>query len=775
MASNDKKTGDEFSLESIIAEFGGSGPVKKPDDELDVPPEFTARPVRTAEPVPAGPAAEVTPISAIAAARTAPEAKPEPRPIPKPAPKPGPKAEPVSAPVPAAPAPSDEPVPAEEEPELFQNLRKSSVNSRPVPTAEELHVHGEDARENVVDQEAFDDAYRRRQHSIRNMRRQLKANDRAIKKLKAKKLKERGVDAVIPATLAAGSVPMPEGLKKSARRKPRLDPRRALRRLDKELRSLTVRSILCFVLCLPLIYMTASNYLKLPMPSFLAYQSNPVTYIIVELALLAGTILCAYDIYFGGCYSLITLKATGDSLIFASSLASIGHCIVSMLDHSSMYGAESADPVYAPICVLPALGLLVSMLGDRMRVRTYRSSLIKSHRLTQAYAVSPLRDKFDGDTVYASAVASDLDGFFDGFSENDAVASTMRWYAPLILVVSLLLAVYCSFFGGSRTPFFWSWSVIIGFTPALGFFLCASLPHKLMSKKLAKNGVITSGIRACARLGKRCFVLLRDGDLFPASAVSVKAVKPANAGDYPLCLTASILAEADTVLAEPFLAMARKKCIPLFRVRDFAISDAGGYSGTIDGHKILVGTCSFIQRSGIKTPESVTLRTALCCAADGKLLAIYAIHYDVTSSSDYAVSLLDKNGYFPILATRDVNLTSSMVQDRYGIPSAETVYPRAELRAALSASNNVLPSDGAISLQQTGTTLAYALVGCHRFRSAFRLSFLFSLISSLVGLALGSVMAFYGWYEAATPMNMLFYYLLWLIPVLLFSGWVNRY
>lgn len=734
--SNNKN--DEFSLESIIAEFGGkNSPVPK----------------ETAEPV-------------IPAAK-----KPEPKPTPKAEPKPAPKPEPKTESASKSPESFEE-----NKTERFSEIRKNPVNSRPVPSSEDLKVAGaEEEQDNIIDLGAYDDAYRKRAHSIRNMRRQLKANSKAIKKLNSGKLKKRNINAVVPATLnSKKKLPVPKSLSKKVLRQPKVEPRQMLRKLDRELRSLTVRSVLATVFCLPLVYMTVAAYLKLPLPEFMSYASHPVTFTIITMAILAAVIITAYDIYFGGCYALLTMRANADSLIFASSLASIGHCIVSIVDKSTMYGNESA-PVLAPVCVLPALGLLFSLYGDRIRVRTYRSSLIKTHRLTSATTVAPLRDKFDGDVVYASATSRDLSGFFNSFFEKDAVTRMMHWFAPALIAVSVLLAVYASVSGSGSTPFFWNWSVIISFTPALGFFLSYVLPHARLTKRLARDGVNTGGIDACGKIATRSFVMLRDRDLFPAESVTIKAVRTSEDGNYPLALTASLLSSAQTVLAEPFLEQVRKHCIPLLPVTDITIGDNGGYTGIHEGHKVMVGTCSFIQRCGIKTPEDIKLRTAICCAVDSKLLAVYAMNYEVASSNDYTVSLLDRNGYFPILATRDVNITSAMIQDRFGIPSTEVVYPKAGIRAVMSNSANTLDAKAIVTLKPSGSTLAQTLVGCHRARSASRVGLIFSLISSLVGLGFGAIMAYFGWYEAATPVNMLLYYLIWVVPMLIFAGWVNRY
>ena len=50
-----------------------------------------------------------------------------------------------------------------------------------------------------------------------------------------------------------------------------------------------------------------------------------------------------------------------------------------------------------------------------------------------------------------------------------------------------------------------------------------------------------------------------------------------------------------------------------------------------------------------------------------------------------------------------------------------------------------------------------------------------SAFSAVFGIGLAGLMAFGAWTAAASPFNLLIYYLLWTLPALLFAGWVNKY
>lgn len=245
--------------------------------------------------------------------------------------------------------------------------------------------------------------------------------------------------------------------------------------------------------------------------------------------------------------------------------------------------------------------------------------------------------------------------------------------------------------------------------------------------------------------------------------------------ELALSYTSSLLDAAGTSLAKPFLRLASDYYAPTYPVSGLIISDTGGITGKIDGRNIMVGNGPFIQRSGIKIPPDIKLRTAVFCALDGELLAIFAVKYHVTPRSEYAMNLLIDNGYFPIIATRDFNVTASFIQTRFGIGSSDLVYPPVDLRLSMSEPSRKLDADGVILARGNGDAIAETLVACHRYKKLTRLCLVFSLFSSIMGLGIGFVIAYQNWSSAASPANLLLYYLVWLIPFIMFAGWINKF
>ena len=758
---------DEFSLESILAEFASAPAPKKPE------PEQTPEPVKEPEP-------EIAPEPEPAAE---PEQPSEPEPVVEPEPEPEPESEPESeSETDEETRPIPKIVPIRREPRPVQNV-----------SAEDLEVPTTVKQEDVIDKEVFDSAYNKKQKRIRKLHQQILSEDEAARKaeerLKKKKLKPAHVKTepipVPPAAKAeiekeraekpAGQRFLKRAHKDEQKKKPTLNPMTMLRKMERNLRSATIRFWLVLVLWLPLLYMTVAEYLKLPIEDVMQINVDPRMAALIQTGLLGVIIVLCYDIIARGLLGLFTLRLGNDTLTTASLFVSEAYSIAVALSPSLCSGVDGE--IFAPMSVLPATAALFALLGSRKRYKTYRRSLKSCCRLQHARALTALPEKFDGDKVYAVADASDLQGFYQSFTENDMTATVLLWYAPLALAASLFLAIYCGYSADAKAPFLWCWSVIIGLVPALGFAMSAVLPLAKAAGRLYKDGVLLGGGKAVGRMADRAFVLMDDPDLFPGEAISINGYKLMDPDQKELAIScaASLMEAAHTSLARPFIKLAEENFTSLRPVSDLVFSDAGGFSGMIDGRQVLVGTASFVQRAWVKIPPDIKLRTAVFCVVDSQLLAIFAVKYQVTPKCDYALNLLEDHGYMPILATRDFNVTASFVQSRFGVASTDVVYPSADLRVALSDPALKLESDGLVFTYAGSDAVANSLIGSHRYKVAARLALIFSLISSVIGLGLGVLMAYYGWTEAATPVNMLLYYLLWTLPTLVFTGWVNRY
>ena len=101
-------------------------------------------------------------------------------------------------------------------------------------------------------------------------------------------------------------------------------------------------------------------------------------------------------------------------------------------------------------------------------------------------------------------------------------------------------------------------------------------------------------------------------------------------------------------------------------------------------------------------------------------------------------------------------------------------FPEREVRMQLTEKK---PSEEAVGrmLSTSGSVLsfAYGVAGARAVRTAWILGAVIHLLGGILGLVMMLVLAILGAQELLTPMNLLVYELVWLIPGLLITEWTR--
>ena len=202
----------------------------------------------------------------------------------------------------------------------------------------------------------------------------------------------------------------------------------------------------------------------------------------------------------------------------------------------------------------------------------------------------------------------------------------------------------------------------------------------------------------------------------------------------------------------------------------------GGLGAEIRGEQILVGSAALMHLMEIPLPQGLKVKTAVICAIDGDLAGIFALNYSLHPVVDPSLNALIRNGVTPVLATRDFNLIPDMLRQRFKLPVDKMGYPPVERRTELSDEDQPHGDILTAVLCREGVgPYAEAVVGAARLRLAVRLSALLTAAGAAIGGLLAFYLCFVGAYASLSPANLLFFLLMWLVPTLLISGWVNKY
>ena len=146
------------------------------------------------------------------------------------------------------------------------------------------------------------------------------------------------------------------------------------------------------------------------------------------------------------------------------------------------------------------------------------------------------------------------------------------------------------------------------------------------------------------------------------------------------------------------------------------------------------------------------------------------------SAGDWrALRALRRNRVTPVLATRGVNITPNMLKRKFRL-NARPIYPGVATRLALAdltgqrgeAPNAIIYRDGLLPMAET-------VIGSQRMCQAVRWSTALGWIGGLCGLVLSYYLTTAGDFAALSPLYMLAFLALLLLPTLLLSGLVKYY
>ena len=168
-----------------------------------------------------------------------------------------------------------------------------------------------------------------------------------------------------------------------------------------------------------------------------------------------------------------------------------------------------------------------------------------------------------------------------------------------------------------------------------------------------------------------------------------------------LRLAASLESVSEHPLANAIVAAAAEMRLKLSRPQEFQSITGKGIAGTVDGHKVAVGSVRMMVELGIvQKPEVISGTypgdTILCVAVDGHYVGLLGIADQLKASTAETVRQLKKRGVRVLMLTGDNRITALRIASTAGIDEFEA---------------EVLPehkSEAVRKLQQQGRVVAMA-------------------------------------------------------------------
>jgi hypothetical protein len=307
-------------------------------------------------------------------------------------------------------------------------------------------------------------------------------------------------------------------------------------------------------------------------------------------------------------------------------------------------------------------------------------------------------------------------------------------------------------------------------------FVSQSRPAAILERRLHMVGTVICGWQGVKTLLGKASFPLTDRDIFPLGSIKLNGVKFLGDMDPDKVIAYSAaLMRANGGSLEPVMTQLLKSRNGFFYLPEDVKPLHNGVSATIKGQHCVLALREYLEEQEILIPENARVEQAIYFVADNQLQAVFAMNYSRTKAS--AGGLVTLNSYRkirPMVLANNFMINGPLIREKFGIKPKRYDFPDRDLRADLAAFRPDPELVGAaLTTQQNLSSAAYAVTGAKALYTASRLGMWLSMIAGVMGLLIMAALAYLGDMQLLSPLNILLYQLVWLIPGLLFTEWTR--
>ncbi len=540
--------------------------------------------------------------------------------------------------------------------------------------------------------------------------------------------------------------------------KPDIAPERMVKHYRRQAQSARRRLPLLLIVCLVSLYFTLAGTFGWAAPA------RPLLCRLLACFTLAGALLC-YDLLVQTIYDLFRLRFHASTLVLMGTICSVADAFIS-----------AAKGVHIPFCALSLLGWFGCLWGAYHRSLAMRRTAKALQQGCGTYAVRSAPEFWNG-TDCIVKTSGDTAGFLREAEETDYTAQLLQLYVPIACVGSLILALVLWL--GREADLLRSLSALLTASTPLAAALCYARPFSLLSRRLYKNQSAIAGWVGAELLGGYQAVTIRDGDLFPEGTVSMNGAKFYDnyEKNYVIGCAAAIFNEAGGDLQPVFRKLAEDFRANVGLMTSYRAYEGGGYGASIGQDIVLVGTVSFMRLMGIPIPDGSNLRQAVYVSINNELAGLFSINYAPSRATRNGLdALCAQRRLVNLFATRDFILNPSLLRQRFKLGGGHLEFPPVEERLRLSEEDvGAAGRRAALLRRDSFRDYSDVVAGGRNLYNLTRAGSIFALFSGVIGMILIFFLSYLGAALSATVTNLLLYSVLWALPPLLITSWVDKY
>ena len=490
-----------------------------------------------------------------------------------------------------------------------------------------------------------------------------------------------------------------------------------------------------------------------------AYTADPMIRALPPLAVEAIVCAIGWRIFAGALRSLKQGKVTSGFLTMLL-------CLVTLLDTALYAFLPARAALSLPLPVLGAMSVYCALLGESLRL----------HGMYDTFRIAAIGNAPYIVTVTAGGAAKRVglpDGFSNSARANDPYSRWQSVLLPVFLAAAVVFGMLSTLETKQNALLAWNLSVMLASANLLAFPRVCALPLKRIAARLAKSGSAVAGFSGADAIRRSNCVILTDGDLFPPGTVTLGGLKVFGEESGKVISYAATMAHAsESGLSRLFDNLLARDGGFREQVEDVDFYEEGGVGGRIHGETVLFGTAGFMRKRGVNLPRNLGLKTGVFLSVDGTLIAVFAVKYMPAENVDWALHALHHSRITPVLAVRDGNITPALLKRKFGT-DARAVYPKLSTRLALSERGGGRPY--ALLMREGLMPYAEVVLGSKRLCASAKRCTVLAFLAATASTLLAFYLTFVGAYSVLTPFSLLIYVLLWSLSALVDAMLSDRY
>ena len=428
-----------------------------------------------------------------------------------------------------------------------------------------------------------------------------------------------------------------------------------------------------------------------------------------------------------------------------------------------------------PLCAAFTLQVAMALCSTYQKRSTEMGQMDTMRKATRLDSVRKVDDFFEGRPGIARGEGQ-VEDFMDRYEEISDPEKAQSRYAVLSLIVSLAVAVVAAVFNSISMGIQIFSTTLLVAVPA-SFFVSFSRPMAILERRLHSLGTVLCGWSGVKALSGKVVYPLTDGDIFPAGSVKMNGVKfyGGRDPDEVIGYATALICINGGGLAPVFRQLLDSRNGPRFIAKNLQVYPGGGIGGEVCGESVIMGSSKFLQEMGIEIPAGTMVNQAVYVAIDGDFSGLFAVTYNrMKYSAAGMATLCAYRGVLPLITADDFMLTPAFMKEKFGVSIRRLVYPTREEKALLRKKEPAADAPVlALTTHHGLAPAAYAISGARALRTACNLGLVIHMVGGILGMLIMLALAIIGAVELLTPLNILLYQLVWMVPGLLVTEWTR--